>query len=313
MKSPSRIRNRIQGKHLALLLGFLLLPGWILAQVKGNKEIVTRSFPVNQIESIVINFYAEVLIDCSALEGLTMTTDSNLFDLIEKEMSGTELKLNQKEWIQPSQKATITIGAPNLTKITTGTHDITKVINIDNEKLEVISPIGSVSLQGQTSNLRLINKLAEIDASQLISENAYIGITSWGSARVYVKNQLDAKLSDDAKLILENKPNNLKGDAESLILNPKKHAQVKDESIKYIDFKIKNNSGNRHNFVVEGPKPDGKKFSYGFPMMPLAIRKERWTAGTNIYKVNSLGLRELLVTIEQEDENQTVKLFKGKD
>ena len=294
--------------YLAPLIIFLLiLPNLIIAQVKGNKEIVTRTFPIKNIESITINFYAEVIIDCSELEGMSITTDSNLFDLIQKDMDGTELKLDQKEWISPSRKAEIRIGAPMLKKLTTGTHDLTKVINIDNDYFQVLSPVGEVQLQGKTKEFNLEIKLAKVDASQLVAENANINIWSRGSAKIAVLNELDVKLDEDAKLELVNEPKSLKGDINKLkkTNNPEK----RDESIVYIDFKIKNNSANRRNFFVIGPKPDGEKFSYGFPMMPLATRDERWTTGTKIYKVNSMGLRELLVTISAEDENQTVKLF----
>jgi len=82
------------------------------------------------------------------------------------------------------------------------------------------------------------------------------------------------------------------------------------EEVRYIKFKIKNNSFNRNHFYVVGPKPNGGKFSYGFPMMPGQIRKETWTTGTKIYKTTKLGLRKLLVTIKADDENQVVKLFR---
>lgn len=84
---------------------------------------------------------------------------------------------------------------------------------------------------------------------------------------------------------------------------------VNNEKPEFINFKIKNNSANRNHFYVVGPKPNGKKFSYGFPMMPFAKRKEYWTTGTKVYKVNRLGFRKLLITIKAEDENEIVKLF----
>lgn len=86
---------------------------------------------------------------------------------------------------------------------------------------------------------------------------------------------------------------------------------IKSDTPEFIKFKIKNNSFNRNHFVVIGPKSNGKMFSYGFPMMPQAERKENWTTGTKVYKVNKLGLRKLLIIIKPEDENKTIKLFKS--
>ncbi|MHA7057317.1 hypothetical protein ACWGOQ_0008875 [Aquimarina sp. M1] len=61
-----------------------------------------------------------------------------------------------------------------------------------------------------------------------------------------------------------------------------KNRKEKNTSIKYIKFVIRNNSMTRNHFFVEGPNPDGSKFSYGFPMMPQATRKENWTTGTKV-------------------------------
>jgi hypothetical protein len=60
---------------------------------------------------------------------------------------------------------------------------------------------------------------------------------------------------------------------------------------------------------VVGPKPEGGKFGYGFPMNPNAVRKENWTVGTKVYKVNGLGFRKLIKVIELEDRGKTVALF----
>lgn len=83
----------------------------------------------------------------------------------------------------------------------------------------------------------------------------------------------------------------------------------KNSNVKFINLKIKNNSGNRYDFYVIGPKPNCSKFSYGFLMMPYAKRNEHWTVGTKIFKINRLGLRSLLVEIYANDENTVVQLF----
>ena len=90
-----------------------------------------------------------------------------------------------------------------------------------------------------------------------------------------------------------------------------RHTPLKEssENITYINFQIKNNSENRNHFYVVGPKPDGSKFSYGFPMMPNSIRDEYWTLGTKVFLVNGLGYKKPLMTITEKNENQVVHLF----
>ncbi|WP_298539738.1 DUF2807 domain-containing protein [uncultured Aquimarina sp.] len=278
-----------------------------LSQIKGNKEIITKTFDVNNIENVKINFYAQVIIDQSKEESLTITTDANLIDYIDKEVIDGTLHLDQKEWIQPSENAKIVIGAPNIRKVESGTHDTTRIINLDNSYIQVLAPIGKIFMDGKTKELRIAGELATIDSSSLIAENARVNIWSRGSAKVYVTNELDTKLSKEAKLKIMNTPKKIKGDARKTVTHSKK--KIKNSLVKYIKFKIKNNSLTRNQFLVVGPKPDGSKFSYGFPMMPQAVRKENWTTGTKVYKVSTLGKRKLLITIKEEDENKTVVLF----
>lgn len=277
-----------------------------IAQIKGNKKIETKTFRVENIETIKINFYAQVIIDNSKKETLIITADTNLFEYIDKEVVDGTLHLDQKEWIQPSKNVTIVIGAPNIKKVESGTHDITKITNLDNDYIQVVAPVGKIILEGKTKELRIAAEVGSIDASKLNAENARIDIWSWGSAKVRVLNEIDAKLSKDAKLEILNTPKKIKGDAKK---TRNRNNKVKNSLTEYIKFKIKNNSTTRNHFLVIGPKPDGSKFSYGFPMMPQAIRKENWTTGTKVYKVSKLGKRKLLITIKKEDKDKIVTLF----
>ncbi len=296
-------------KHITLLL--LLIGMTSMAQIKGNKKIETRTFEIENVTHIKINFYAKITIDQSAREHMTITTDSNLFDRIDKTVVDGILHLDQKEWISPSQNAIITIGAPHLKRIESGTHDITKLININSDLLQINAPIGRIIVEGKTKELRLGAELASIDASKLIAENAFVNLWSYGKAKVNVTNTLWAEVANDGELVYVNTPKKIdsktkNGGRVSYINSAKK---VKNGKISFINFKIKNNSPNRNHFYVIGPKSDGSKFSYGFPMMPNAKRHEDWSVGTKVFKVNSLGFRKLLVTIKKEDEGKTINLF----
>ena len=241
---------------------------------------------------------------------MTITTDENVMEIIAKEINGNTMQLGQIEWIEPSQ-ATITIGAPNLRHVETGTHDVTRIINVHNDYLQLTAPIGTIILEGKTKEFRLGVELANVDASKLVAENAVINIWSWGNAKVNVTNTLDAEVKNRGKLIYVNSPKkiNKKTRKEGRIISAETSNTIKNPTAECIHFKIKNNNSKRNNFFVVGPKKEGSKFSYGFPMMPNATRKENWTIGTKTYKVNGLGLRKLLVIIKKEDANTTVKLF----
>jgi hypothetical protein len=277
-----------------------------LAQVKGNKNIETRTFEFENLEVIKVNFYANIVIDQSAEEGMSITMDSNLFDKIDTEVVDKTLHLDQLKWVQPSQEVIIKIGAPNLRRVEKGTHRTLRITNVDNDYLNVMSFVGKVIVDGKTKQFNVGAENGDVDASELKAENARVNIWGWGKVKVYAENELYSTLKEDARLEVVNTPKSLKGDTKRYL----KNAQKEDTSnIKWISFKIKNNSWNRNQFFVVGPKKDGSKFSYGFPMMPGKVKKERWSTGTKVYKVSRLGIRKLLVTIKAEDEGKTVQLF----
>ena len=289
----------------------LLLVGMIsFAQIKGNETIVTNIIHVEDIETIKINLYAKVTIDQTLEESMSITVDENLLEHIRTEVVGSTLYLDQIKWVSPSQDVIIKIGAPNLKRVEQGTHDVTKV-NVNNNYLNVMAPIGNVKITGITDELRLGAELATIDASQLEAKVVYVNLWSYGTIIVNPLDKLWGEVTNDGKLFYITKPEQfkLKTKSNGQVLAYKDKAQQKKPEAKYITFKIKNNSDNRHNFFVVGAKQDGAKFSYGFPMMPYAKRIENWTVGTKIFKVNSLGLKTLLVTISEEDEGEVVNLF----
>ena len=284
----------------------LLITASINAQIKGNKNIETRTFSIVNVEQIKVNLYAKITIDYAAKEMMSITADSNLFDNIDTEVLEGKLHLNQLKWIQPSQKINITIGAPNLRRVETGTHETLQLINVDSDHLNVMAPIGHVIVSGNVKQFNIGIENGKIDASKLIAENVRANIWGNGKAKVYAENEIYSIIKNDGRLILVNTPKLLKGDTRKALAETQK---IENTKVNWIRFKIKNNSSNRNNFIVVGPKSDGSKFGYGFPMMPFSTRKENWSVGTKVYKVNKLGLRKLLIKIKPEDEGKTVKLF----
>ena len=273
-------------------------------QIVGNKIIETKSYPLKDIYRINIQMYAKVNIDMDEDAGITIIGESNLLDLIGRNSDDGVLTLDQKEWIEPTRDFIINIGAPLLRELEMGTHDKTVVSNINGNIFKVEAPIGEVVLIGAVEELRIKSKMSKVDASKLIVNSASVAVKNDGEVIVNAK-KVECDLNSDARFT------NINSSGSSSNCNNGNHnVKVYNEENRYINLKIKNNNLGRNHFVVVGPKPDGRQFSYGFPLMPLQSKKERWTIGTKIYKENSAGKRTLLVTLTAEDENQTVNLFK---
>ena len=290
-----------------LQIALILICANNFAQVKGNKEITEQRFETESIEDIEISIYGDIIIDVAASNGISISTDSNLFKHIDTEVVDGKLKLDQKKWIQPSQRPRIIIGAPDLKRVQLSTNDQINVVNINGERINAMALNGKIVLEGSTETLSIGAENGTVDARTLQTSKVYVNIWGFGKAQFDTADLLEVKLSDEAELEFNSRPKEIKGDLSKLA-SSKKNQNTED--VRYINFKIKNNSKNRHNFYVIGPKPDGRKFSYGFPMMPGAVRKENWTTGTRVYKVSGLGIKKLLVTITGDAEDSIVDLFK---
>ena len=244
------------------------------------------------------------------MNSLEITAESNLFEYIDTEIVDGTIHFSQLKWIQPNSEIVIKIGAPNLRRVVHDTHDTTRIINVENEVLKVNANIGKAFIDGQTQELRLGTEIGFIDASQIQANEVYVNLWDSGTMKVNPVDYLWADVSNDGKLLYKELPerNKIKTRSGGMVVASSDYTMQK-EDIKWISFKIKNNSLNRNHFIVKGPKEDGSYFGYGFPMMPNAKRKERWSVGTKIYKQTTLGFKKLLVVISPEDEGKTIDLF----
>jgi len=277
-------------KKIANFLIALLATLSLSAQINGNKNIVTETFPLDKIKTLEINLTADIIVDMQGKNEVSITTDSNIIPYIARKAKGKKLNLNQKEWISASEQIKVVIGAPALEKIISDAHSNTVVKNLEVEEFKAVANVGKLKLIGKVQELQLRNHVGEIDASNLIAQNAEIRITSWGKVTA--------------------QPKVFSGDYNKNNAKSNENTFAKENSeIRFINFKIENNSFNRNQYVVVGPKPDGSTFSYGFPMNPGQVRKKYWTNGTKVYKTNWWGVRKLVLTIKAEDEGKTVKIY----
>ena len=292
-------------KKVTLLL--FLVGMTSVAQIKGNKNISTRTIDVQGVTAIEMGLYANVVIDQNATAEMTIITDSNIQELIDTEVVDGTLKLAQLEWIQPSKRIQITIGAPSLTRLQVGVNETVLLKNVDQETIALMALNGKIVVSGKADKVGIGAENGTINASKLEVKQATVNIWGNGKAIVNATELVESTLDKNARLEFVREPATIKGDTNTV----SKEAKTAFAKATYIDIKIKNNSFNRNHFAVKGPKKDGSYFGYGFPMMPGATKKERWTVGTKIYKTNAIGIKKLLLTITAADEGKTIKLFEN--
>lgn len=286
-------------KKIILITTVLLHQILGYGQIIGNRTLVSKTLEYELIESVEVQMYANITIDAMA-KGIKIEAESSIINHINFNYSGTSLTIDQKEWIEPTMPITITIGAPDIKSIKHDTWDETTIINLDAKSLSIQADIGTVTVSGSVQHLVIKSIQGKIVAKDLQATTADIQLGDNAQATVNVKERVICNVEPDARLTFVNTPQSTTNCQTSKDPRP---------DVKYIDFTIQNNSWSRRHFVVVGPKPDGRSFSYGFPLMPGQKKSERWTTGTKIYKKGVLGKQTLLVTIDAEDEGQLVKLF----
>ncbi len=277
-----------------------------MAQVKGNGEVISKAFDIIPINKFELNMYADVILDASMSSKVIINAESNLIDKIDFEVVNGVLNLQQKEWIQSTRPIQITIGVPSLKNVEVGSNETLRVVNLNQDQLALTALIGKIEAEGSVGVLNLNAERGIVDASELEAKTVQLNIWNAGKVVINATEEVRGDVDKNAKIKFVKEP-------KIVASNIKKLYEKKGRSLfrnaEYISFKIKNNSWNRNQFAVKGPKVDGTFFGYGFPMMPGAVKKERWTVGTKVYKVNKLGVKKLLVEIKKENEGQVINLF----
>ena len=168
------------------LFCFLISTINVSAQVKGNGNIVTKIFPLENFDFINLDLTTDLYIDLNQKNTISITTDENLVDLVNRKVQDKSLILDQKEWIAPSKRMVIRIGVRQLNGINCGAHSLVEIKNLNQEAFKVKANVGRIILSGKVASLNVENKVAKIDASELIAAKAKITISSWGSVTANV-------------------------------------------------------------------------------------------------------------------------------
>lgn len=298
-------------KNVFVLL-LLLVSINAMAQVRGSGNVITRSYPLEDLTTLKVDLYAEVTVDMEAEPGLTITADDNLLSLINLEVEDGELILKQMEWIKSKNPIEIMIGAPGLERIENDVHVTTTVKNISSSSFRAMALLGKIILQGTTEKAYLAAESGIINARELQAEVADLNLWDAGEIRLGSPNRIEGIVKKEGRVIYDDGATKVATSGSGSVLSATEAQQVKRPDARFIQFKIKNNSGRRIQCHVTGPKPDGSRFGYGFPLNPGQVRKKDWSVGSKVFLVTKLGTRKLLRKITAADEGEVVDLFSKK-
>lgn len=291
-------------KHLMSILLIFSFTNIASSQIYGDGNIQTMSQKVPNLTSIQIDFNANLKLDYNLEEEMIIDADANVLEWIGITFEDGNLTLDQKKWIEPSKLPTITIGVPNLKSIYQSTHSTTTVSNVSGSVLYLKGNVGKIIAEGVIDDLYIDMENTEIDVRNLEVGTVSISEICRADIQLGKYQKLNREENSESIVKVNGSPLNLEKQ------NKSEKGKKNSEPVKYIKFKIKNNSLARHSYYVKGPNGRGGKFSYGFSMFPQTTRNENWSVGTKVYKEGRFGTLTELITITESDEGQVVDLFK---
>ncbi len=279
------------------------------AQINGDKNIETKSYPYKNIKTFNLKIVAQVEIDATSDADLSITTDANIFEHLSIKNNDGELTINQATWVEASQ-IKIILGGKALEQLKTDGYSTINVKNLDADKFAVNASVGNVTLSGKANKLTAKTGTGKIDATALKTNIATVIISSHGTVKVNADELVDGNIAENGKILYVGEPKkiNKKVGENGEMLSFEEYKAAPKVETKYIKLKLFNNKGKRIHTYVQGPQ--NRRFSYGMPFNPLQKRAENYPVGTQIYQVNKLGAKtKLLYTVKEEDADKTVKLF----
>lgn len=304
--------------------------------INGNGRITTSLKAIDAFDALYINMLCDIYVQVGSMPMISITADKNVINKISAEVKNGELQIKVMNgfWIE-SSRPSIYMQTPFLNKLTTKGEQtnigVVKIEGINVEQFDADLFYGEVYLEGtantfilHSSNRSYYAHKSELDASRLLVKELDALLQGSNTAKVSVSDILMADLKHDAVLTYDPEPKviKLKGDSylvgKGLIstkidqeLTNSHEQSIPEVQLVYVDLKVKNNSVTRKNFIIKGPKSNGKEFSYGFPMMPFSTRAKKVPAGTKIFlQKDGINGKEL-ITITADNTGQTVDLFRN--
>ncbi|GEM_PF-2312105 len=279
-------------------------------QINGNGNLETKAFNFEGIEQIKFQVTVRAELDLSLNDEFFVRTDENIFEHLKVKQKGNTLIIDQIEWIEPTALH-ITAGLKGLQKLSSSAWGNISIKNMEQESFSAYMDVGRLSMEGT-----------------LVSLNAKVGAGSIDARNVQMKN-VNARIDQNGRIITDNaQVINLTGDGYgqfvydradvlnwtdntseivSSTLEEFKYQEDNKNDVLYVDLKLKNNSGKKIDIVFRGPID--APFGYGIPIRAKGVKSERLPVGTRIYQESLLGKDKLLLTITEDNKNETLNLF----
>jgi hypothetical protein len=176
-------------------------------QIEGSGDVETRDFDVGDFDTIELNGAFDVEVTVGRSTSVAVTLDDNLFEYLEVEVEGGSLILDFDDPVDPTE-STVTINVPELEAfVINGAGDV-DIRGFDGGAFSYrLRGAGDTELSGKVDELEIqLSGAGDIDASDLVAQDAEVRVSGAGNAKVHVENRIDARVSGVGNIVCYGNP-----------------------------------------------------------------------------------------------------------
>lgn len=194
---------------LAVLLAVAACGGGPSTTV-GSGQLKTESRSVSGFHAVTLAAAGEMTITQSGMESLSITAEDNLLPLITTEVSGGTLRIAAQPGtlVRPTRPIHYVLTVTRLDTLTLSGAGIITGSGLTADALRVtLSGAGKLTLSGTAAQQEVLLSGAGLyDASTLQTSTAKVTVSGLGSARVNVRDALDATVSGAGSIVYFGSP-----------------------------------------------------------------------------------------------------------
>ena len=166
-------------------------------RIEGSGRLETRTLDLEAFDAVELGGAFDVTITFGEQQRVEATLDDNLFDNLEAEVSGGELRLGWDKNCDASNDCEFRITMVALREFSLhGAGDV-EIAGYAGDRLELnLRGAGDMELDGEVGHLEIgLQGAGDIDARDLKAEHVEISLSGVGDCEVYASVSIDARLS----------------------------------------------------------------------------------------------------------------------
>lgn len=196
---------------VAMLTVFLVSPasaGFFGRGVKGNGDMTTVSYDLDDCDQILLSCGLDVDIVFGDVQKIELTVDENLVDLYVLEVDGGTLLIDTEKSTRANKRTKLSLTLTSLTDLRIeGAGDI-DIEAFDGRELSlVVEGAGDLDIDGEVGNLDVrVDGAGDINAKNLHARDVEVEINGAGDIKVYATDSADVTINGVGDVDVYGKP-----------------------------------------------------------------------------------------------------------